>query len=441
MNAKIDYPMSVTNTLKTEIYTMALNPQEYVINPGKDFTRKRKLDFANVLLFLIIMGNSNTDYELVKYFDFKTERIPGKSALIQQRAKLKTDSLLHLMKSFNKNYPLGIYKGKYNLIAVDGCEFNIYRNPNDPDTYYEPSEKTTLGYNMIHTIPLYDIISKRYLDIEFQPSRKKNEFQAYCILVDRYEKTEQTAVFIADRGFASYNCFAHTINSGHKFVIRAKDVNVKRYLKIDSLPDYLDTETNLILTRSNSKKKRLHPEKSEDYRYVCKAVTFDFIDDSHPEYELNLRIVRFDLGNGNFENIITNLSPDECSAEELKELYWMRWKIETSFRDLKHTIGTENFHSKSVNFVSQEILARMILFNFSTTIISMAVVEKGNRKHQYQVNFSMAMKLCIGYLQAGGNGCDIISLMTKFILPIRENRIYARQHRFHPPVSLNYKFI
>ena len=84
------------------------------------------------------------------------------------------------------------------------------------------------------------------------------------------------------------------------------------------------------------------------------------------------------------------------------------------------------------------------LFNFSTTIISMAVVEKGNRgnrKHQYQVNFSMAMKLYIGYLQAGGNGCDIISLMTKFILPIRENRIYARQHRFHPPVSLNYKFI
>ena len=76
----------------------------------------------------------------------------------------------------------------------------------------------------------------------------------------------------------------------------------------------------------------------------------------------------------------------------------------------------------------------MILFNFSTTIIYMAVVEKGSRKHTYQVNFSMAMKLCIGYLQACGNGCDIISLMSKFILPIRENRIYARQHRFHSPV-------
>lgn len=71
------------------------------------------------------------------------------------------------MKVFNSHYQLDVYKGKDNLIAVDGCEFNIYRNPNDPDTYYESSEKTTLGYNMMHTIPLYDIISKRYLDIEF----------------------------------------------------------------------------------------------------------------------------------------------------------------------------------------------------------------------------------------------------------------------------------
>ena len=45
------------------------------------------------------------------------------------------------MKVFNSHYQLGVYKGKYNLIAVDGCEFNIYRNHNDPDTYYEPSEK------------------------------------------------------------------------------------------------------------------------------------------------------------------------------------------------------------------------------------------------------------------------------------------------------------
>lgn len=441
MNAKIDYQINVTNTLIGDINDMASDASNYSVKPGKDFTRKRKLDFYNLIMFLIIMGNSNTDYELVKYFNFDSEKLPGKSAFIQQRSKLKTDSIRHLMKTFNSHFQLGVYKGKYNLIAVDGCEFNIYRNPNDPDTYYEPSKKTTLGYNMIHTIPLYDIISKRYLDIEFQPSRRKNEFLAYCNLVERYEKKEHTAVFIADRGFASYNCFAHTINSGHKFVIRAKDVNVKRYLKLDSLPEHLDTEANLILTRTNSQKKRLQPKKIENYRYVCKNITFDFIDENNPEYELNLRIVRFEMENGNFENIITNLSQDECSVEELKELYWMRWKIETSFRDLKHTIGTENFHSKSVDFVSQEIIARMILFNFSTTIISMAVVEKGSRKHTYQVNFSMAMKLCIGYLQAGGNGCDIISLMSKFILPIRENRIYARQHRFRPPVSFNYKFI
>ncbi len=141
---------------------MSSNSSEFVVNPGKDFTRKRKLSFIDVITFLIVIGNTNTNLELVKYFDFNTDNIPCSSALIQQRSKLKLDALRYLLKAFNNRFPLGLYKNKYNLIAVDGCELNIYRNPNDSDTYYEPSEKTTLGYNMIDTISSYDVISKRY---------------------------------------------------------------------------------------------------------------------------------------------------------------------------------------------------------------------------------------------------------------------------------------
>jgi len=169
-------------------------------------------------------------------------------------------------------------------------------------------------------------------------------------------------------------------------------------------------------------------------------VSFDFIDDNRTEYELSFRVVRFDLGNGNFENIVTNLSEDEFSTEDLKDIYWLRWKIETSFRDLKHTIGTENFHSKSVKFVSQEILARMILFNFSTIIISHSVIEKYRKKHLHQVNFSMAMKLCIDYLSSNGKIDSLKILINKYTLPVREGRKYLRRHRFRPPVSFCFKF-
>ncbi len=33
---------------------------------------------------------------------------------------------------------------------------------------------------------LYEVCSKRYLDLEVQPGRLKNEFQAICNLMDRY---------------------------------------------------------------------------------------------------------------------------------------------------------------------------------------------------------------------------------------------------------------
>ena len=89
MNAKINFQTSVINILKDDINTMASDVSEFAVNPGKDFTRKRKMDFVNLILFLIVMGNSNTDYELVRYFNFNSEKIPGKSAFIQQRAKLR----------------------------------------------------------------------------------------------------------------------------------------------------------------------------------------------------------------------------------------------------------------------------------------------------------------------------------------------------------------
>ncbi len=77
-------------------------------------------------------------------------------------------------------------------------------------------------------------------------------------------------IFIADRGFSSYNVFAHAIENKVDFLIRAKDLNVQRFLGVETLPDKLDTTIELILTRTQSKKKHKHPEKESQYRYICK---------------------------------------------------------------------------------------------------------------------------------------------------------------------------
>ncbi|MBD5137604.1 MAG: hypothetical protein HDT39_16975 [Lachnospiraceae bacterium] len=84
--------------------------------------------------------------------------------------------------------------------------------------------------------------------------------------MDRYSHGS-FPIIIADRGFAGNNVFAHAIENRIDFVIRAKDTNVQRLLRIESLPDYVDTTIEIFLARTQSKKKYHHPELAEQYHY------------------------------------------------------------------------------------------------------------------------------------------------------------------------------
>ena len=73
---------------------------------------------------------------------------------------------------------------------------------------------------------------------------------------------------------------------------------------------------------------------------------------------------------GVFENIITTLSEEDFTPDDIKYCYNLRWGIETSFRDLKHPIGAINLHSKKTEYVAFELWSRLILYNFCSIIIT-----------------------------------------------------------------------
>ena len=436
----MSFPQKVKSTLWAVVDAMACNTSLFVKNPEKDFTRDRKLGFVQLIHFFLCMGSGCINHELLKYFYFLPDEVPTASAFIRQRAKLLPETFHHILTQFNLRFPPKGLWGRYSLIAADGCEFNIARNPQDPSTFHPASGRSKKGFNSLHTISLYDLLSKRYLDVVIQPGRHKNEFAALCQLIDRYIYGG-CPIFVADRGFASYNIFAHALEKGCFFAIRAKDVNTRRLLAADSLPQQIDKWVDVIFTRSNSKKKRLHPELAPFYRYICKAVPFDFITDSCPEYPMRLRVVRFQIAEGVYENIITNLPSDEFSLEQIKHIYHLRWGQETSFRDLKHTIGTANFHSKSPEYIGFEILCRMTLYNFCTIITMEVPIKKRTGKWEYQVNLSMAIKICFEFLSDRMGPGSVNDLISRYILPIRPDRTYARQLRFQVPASFAYRFI
>ena len=83
---------------------------------------------------------------------------------------------------------------------------------------------------------------------------------------------------------------------------------------------------------------------------------------------MSFRVVRFEISDGTYESIVTNLDKDEFTITEIKELYHRRWEIETSYRDLKYDLDLNTLHSKKRNLIEQEIYARLILYNFCRRI-------------------------------------------------------------------------
>ena len=433
------YSNVVKAMLFTSIHELAANPEHYVLHPGKDFSRNRKLGFQRLLLMLLTMEGDCIKEELYRYFGRSTDT-PSKAAFYKQRKKVKEDAFRSLLVSFTQKCQKKLLKGKYSLVACDGSAADIFRNPDDSDTFFEPNGKSTRGFNQIHINAFFSVLDKKITDLLIQPARKRNEYSAFCQMVDRSE-SDTPVIYLCDRGYASYNAFAHVIENGQFFVMRCTDDKTEKILgfPLDNIQQ-LDYHVERILSRSQSKKKRLHPEQEEQYRFVCKNVPMDYITQGHPEYRLSLRIIRIELSDSCYENLITNLPELDFDFDDLKDLYCLRWDEETSFRDLKYPLCLKAFHSQKYEYIIQEVWARAILYNFCSEIAMAVEIPEKKRKYVYQVNYSEAIKICRDFLRIhDGTTLDVEGLIAQNILPVRPGRTFPRQARFKLPISFCYR--
>lgn len=262
-------------------------------------------------------------------------------------------------------------------------------------------------------------------------------------MVDRSPIQGKTIV-TADRGYESYNNFAHMERKGWSYVIRVKDLDSSGILSGLRMPSggAFDMDIHLTLTKKQTKEVKAHPE---IYKFVPSTSTFDFLDlQENLFYLISFRAVRFILPSGAYETVITNLSVSEFPPDEIKSIYNMRWGIETSFRALKYTVGLTNFHAKRQESIAQEIFARMILYNFAEMITSHVVISQMDKRHPYQVNFTVAVHVCRRFLRSRDDEPppNVEALIRKNILPIRPIRPgqqNTRKIRWKSVVSFVYR--
>ncbi len=166
-----------------------------------------------------------------------------------------------------------------------------------------------------------------------QAKRKENESQALAMMVD-HSKLEGKVLVVGDRGFESYNAFAHVEQKGWKCLIRVKDPDSNGILSALDLTssEEFDQEIQWILTRKQTKVIKAHPE---IYKFIPKTSPFNYLDlHVNKFYPNTFRVVRVQVEKNSYQSFITNLPESEFSPEVIKELYHMRWGIETSFREL-----------------------------------------------------------------------------------------------------------
>ena len=125
--------------------------------------------------------------------------------------------------------------------------------------------------------------------------------------------------------------------------------------------------------------------------------------------------------------------------EEIKKLYTMRWGIETSFRKLKYAIGLACFHSKKVEYIMQEIYARLILYNYCEIITMNVVIHQKDTKHVYQMNYTIAIHICRYFLRNDISPPDVEKLIQKNLLPVSPGRSDPRKVRPKSMVSFLYR--
>lgn len=432
-----DYPNSVKETLTTLIMEMSASPALFVKDPERDFTRKRKLPFENVMQLLLSMGGNSIYKELLEAQGYDVTTATA-AAFVQQRDKILPFAFEFLLHEFTQSFQdIKKYKG-YRLIAADGSDLHIATDPNNPDTYIQ-SQPNAKGYNLLHLNAMFDLCNRIYVDSCIQPCRCANENRALTDMVDR-SCIADNVIVVADRGFESYNNFAHIEKKGWNYVIRVKDLvssgGILSGLHL-SVAGEFDITVQRILTRKNTNEVKAHPE---IYRLIPNNVNFDFLDlHTNKFYPISLRIVRFKIADDSYETVITNLNQEEFSPGELKELYKKRWGIETSFRELKYAIGLTCFHSKKQEYIAQEIYARMIMYNFSEMITSHVVIQHGDTQYEYQVNFTVAIHICRYFFRNNVLSPDIEALILKNILPIRPGRKDIRKIRYKTTVSFIYR--
>jgi len=321
----------------------------------KAFTRKSKMEFKNIICFMLTRGSDNTTVELDKYSNATGIKPVTRQAYSLSRQQINPIIFKHLNNwLIDKIYRNQDYKtwNDYLILAIDGCLLNLPWIEELKEEYGGKTNKSDeIEAISAQSSGLYDCLNKIMIDFEIGPYKVSEKVLAIKNIENSLKTIkDKNPLIIFDRYYASLELFNYLLKLNINFVFRLK----KSYYKKERSNMQSDDEfINIEVTNS-----RTNHIKDLELKEELKKLK-----------QFNLRVTRVILDSGKEEWLISNLPIEKFNTSDMKELYNQRWKIETSYDALKNSLEIERITAKRKLTVEQDFYSQIVNYNLAQEII------------------------------------------------------------------------
>lgn len=327
------------------------------------------MNFYDYINYIFIQEGCTSYIEALKFMKlYKKGKF--KSITSQAIGKQRMNISPNLYKDLSESFLDMIYSKSRGMFKIKGfmvaaCDGSIFDLPNFTITREEfpPGGKNLLKPKRTgaRVSCFLDVSSKIILNIKIV-ERSISEIslakQQLIELKNHFDITKLITIY--DRGYNSIELMIKTEDLGSKFLIRLRTNTFKKQInKMQTNDEIISFNiTNTILNRFEDEELKAKAEKMGRF---------------------NLRIVKVELKNGTTELLATNLTREEFSIYELKELYAKRWTVETGFDRLKNLIEIEEFSGNRRRIIEQDFYAHVFIYNL-TIVLKFEAEQKITRK-------------------------------------------------------------
>lgn len=419
--------------------------QEQHKKEEKDFTRRRKFGFSDIVLFQLRNAGKSLGVELKQFL--RTSRIKAteysKQAYSKARMKIKHSGFIELndilLDEYYSDDDYKTYKG-YRLLGIDGTEIELQHGFEIKKIFGQVYNKRE-SINASKATVVYDLQNELVLDSEMNRYNSCDRQSTISQLGRMKTKGQQRRdILVADRGFPSLELFCKLLEMGYDFVIRYNGQNFLKEAMALATSQKSELEIEISLWEGNQRKKNPALKR--------------MLESGHPEV-IKLRIVKIKLNENTTEYLITSLlSGKGFTINDFKEIYNLRWNEEVYFDFQKNVMEVENFSGKTVESIKQDYYSRILVSNIHSLIVQEAQEElngevKENPKlkySQYKINRSISfgmMKESIYDLLTVRNWkkewAKLRAESKKHKIPVIKNRSFERVKKGNLKFPMNKK--